>query len=243
VRAFRFSVEEKISMARFNALVTLTLALSSPLWLQAPQEDEPTLGQRDIYGRPIGQNANDNLLESLQGAWRLMAIQDEFLPISGRSHQGYMTFSGRFMAIEIHMRWTETTGEVVEDASQSGIHEIDFIGPARIRTTTLIGSYLDDEEILEWEVQGFGREFEVDVKGDRLVLTRDVGSQLIFRRQTSGTGILTDIYGVGEGARGDTDIFGAPIQSSASIEKPVEQPEPEDPDDSEDPVENGGDGE
>jgi len=226
-------------MARFNTRLTLVFALASSLWLQAPQTPA-NLNQRDIFGRPMGVDPYQDLLESLQGAWQLLEIQDEFLPLSGRSHVGFLTFSERFMSVEIHMRWTEANGDVIEDAFQSGIHEIEFVGPARIRTTTLIGSYLDDNEELEWEVRGFGREFDVLIHGDRLELARDVGSKLVFRRQASRTESQFNIYGVNEGPKGDTDIFGAPIPNAV----PVDEPDPVDTDDPEDlgdPEESTGD--
>ena len=216
-------------MARTGIRIALALALSSPVLVQTQEPERAQPGERDIFGRPMNAEPHHDLLMNMQGAWRLVEIEDELLPLAGRSHYGYVTFADRFMAVELHMRWATQGGETLEDAFQSGIHEIEFIAPARMRTTTLIGAYLDEWEQLEWEIPGFNREFEVTTNGDRLELRRDVGSKLIFRRQSIGRGVFTDVFGVPQGTRDNVDIFGAPMPEPELEPEPV--PEVIEPDD------------
>lgn len=223
-------------MARLATRIALVLAVSSSALMQFPQERErePEAGERDIFGRPLNAEPHYDLLQSMQGGWRLVEIEDEALPLAGRTQAGFFTFADRFMAVELHMSWADGNGETVEDAFQSGIHEIEFIGPARIRTRTLIGAYLDEFEELEWEVAGFSREFDINVSGDQLTLTRDIGSRLILRRQTVARSVLTDIFGVPEGSRDDVDIFGAPVLKPEPEPEVVEEEDDDDDEDNDD---------
>lgn len=227
-RAPRTSGTEVTSMSRLRTRIALALAFSSPVLVQLPQSERAKPGERDIFGRPMDAEPHHDLLKNMQGAWRLIEIRDELLPLAGRSHYGYITFADRFMSVEIHMRWADRAGEALEDAFQCGTHEIEFISASRMRTTTLIGAYLDEWEQLEWEIPGFNREFEISTNGDQLILRRDIGSELVFRRQTIGRGVFTDVFGVPQGTRDNLDIFGAPMPEPELEEEDLEGTETDD---------------
>jgi len=194
-------------------------------------EQEPSPPPVDVYGRPHPDGL-EAILEKMQGAWRLVEIVDDALPAEGRLEVGYLLVSAHFLAIEVHMTWEDTDGEPLEDAFQSGIHEFTFDGPDRLVAASLIGSYLDDEEELEWEVPTSVREFQVHVADTALTLLRDDGSYLVFERHHGDQARERNLFGT---RPGEESLFGTPPARDDAAE-----PAPADGDG--DNSEDGGDG-
>ncbi len=213
-----------LTVAALGVLPLLSL-LQDPVDAPRPEDgdpdiQDPSLGlpelepARDVFGR-VTANGSEALISGLQGGWVLVGVDDPLLPPDGRSQEGMLLVSGSYMSLEIHMTWYDQVGEPLEDAFQTGVHEFQLDGPDRISTTSLIGSYLDEDDALEWEDPGYTREFQVTLAGDRLILARDDGSSLEFRRRRSQRAQIPNIYGVRPGG---TDIFGNPIEEPTQVE-------------------------
>ena len=202
-------------MSKHFATLIATLSLTAlgawrPQPLPSQQEQAPPAEPpRDsrLFGRTAGRDAE--LIEKLQGMWQLLHIEDPNLPPEGRSHHGFLMVSGQFLAIEVHVAWDDEDGYPLEDAFQSGMHEFEIDRVGRLRTVSLIGSFLDEEEELDWEVPGTPRDFSVSLTGNFLTLARSDGSTLDFARRLPRTGHAKDFFGRQiEAPAGSTDVYG-----------------------------------
>jgi hypothetical protein len=63
-----------------------------------------------------------------------------------------------------------------------------------MRTSTVIGSYVDVIAGLAWEHPGRTREYQVELAGSRLTLRRSDGRTFVFERLLDGSA-RRDIYG------------------------------------------------
>ncbi|MFT4541491.1 MAG: hypothetical protein ACI835_003952 [Planctomycetota bacterium] len=178
------------------------------------QDEESQEGEADdvnegksVFGRTKGRA--EDIVDKLQGAWTLIHIEDPELPPEGRSHHGVMMVSGNFLAIEVHVAWDDEDGYELEDAFQSGIHEFAVDATGNLHSVSLIGSFLDEEAELDWEMPGTPRQFKVRLDRNFLTLTRSDGAALDFGRRLPRTGMTSDVFGrtdikpVGSG-----DVFG-----------------------------------
>lgn len=184
-----------------------------------PVQDEGAVA-RDLFGRPAPDQGS--VYEELQGAWQLVAIDDPELPVDGRSLHGMLLVSGQFLAIEIHVAWDDAEGNAIEDAFQTGFHEFAMDRYGTIQMLSLIGSFLDEEEELDWEAPGTVREFRAVTDGAFLTLSRPDGSSLKFVRRRPRVGQSRDIFGRtsdGSAIEG-RDMFGRTVAPQLPPELP-----------------------
>ncbi|TDJ77137.1 MAG: hypothetical protein E2O39_02620 [Planctomycetota bacterium] len=177
----------------------------------APQQG----GGTDIFGRtrPVDE-VRLARKEPFMGAWRLVQMVDHELPANGRSEEGFLLFSPGYMALQWHVMWDTVGGTGVEDDFASGIHSWDIDSLGNLTTNIMIGAFLDEEEILEYEQPGAGWTFQARITGGMLTLTRSDGSRMTFVRHLGlGPGAGRDIFG--RTARDDetVDIFGRKVKS------------------------------
>lgn len=180
-----------------------------------PRDEGPVA--RDLFGRAA--RSSDDIYELLQGAWQLIALEDPQLDSQGRSVAGMMVVSGQFLAIELHVAWDSSDGIPLDDDFQTGIHEFVLDQSGKLTLISLIGSYLDDTLLLEWEQPGMVREFRMITDGAFLTLMRTDGSALKFVRRAARVGRSRDIFGRTqreEGVEIDRDIFGRPVKVKPS---------------------------
>jgi len=195
-------------------LACLPLAYQQGQQEQRPDPDGVDETAVDVFGRPETDDENNgSLFERMQGAWQLVHIEDPLLSTDGRSHRGFLLVSGNFLAIEVHIAWDAPDGEPIEDAHQSGIHEFQVDPFGRLVTRALIGSFLDEQDELDWEIPGTPRAFRVTTEGKFLSLRREDGSRLDFARRKAFTSRARDVFGRPGETTEKTDIYGRPVSS------------------------------
>lgn len=141
----------------------------------APVQDKP----KD----PPSTLAQNRVLEQLQGAWKLRKIEDKRLLATGRLETGYMVVSGSHMALEIHIGFTQDSGEVGEPLFHTGIYAVEVDKELGLVLKTLIGSQTDRRYRAVAEQPGRERRYAPELVGAVLTLRRDDGAQFIFDRQ------------------------------------------------------------
>lgn len=172
-------------------------------------------GGTDIFGRtrPTDETRLERK-EPFLGAWRLVQMVDEELPDNGRTEEGFLLFSPGFMALEWHVMWNTQGGTGVEDDFASGIHSWDLDSLGNLTSNVLIGAFLDEDEVLEYEQPGFAWTFLARISGGMLTLTRNDGSRMTFvRHGGSGRGPGSDIFGRNSSDDETLDIFGRNVKT------------------------------
>ncbi len=171
----------------FTAAACVCLvALSLAPVQERPKPSAPTLAQSQV-------------LDSVQGAWRLRKIEDKNLRTQGRQETGYFVVSGSHAAIEIHIGYTLVNGTLGEPEFQSGIYAASVDSERKLVLGTLIGMRTDRAVKAIAEPVGQSRKFGVEVAGAMLTLRRDDGAVFQFDRLQDKSG-KSDFYGrpVGE---------------------------------------------
>lgn len=178
-----------------------------------PQADAPEYG-KDIFGRNVPLKGDP--YGPLQGLWQLVDIDDPELPRSSREHEGYLLVHGKALAFELHVQWSDAHYRGVlffsrgrwdpADVFQTGIHQFQLDRLGNLRTTALIGSYLDEEDRLAWEDAGATREYQLEVSDNSLTLVRPDGARYDFARHRSAIGSQLDFFGAP--GVGERDVFG-----------------------------------
>ena len=187
-------------MNRLLPLVAVLVGVGALVFAQESNQGQDL----DIFGRPIPEEQKDKLLDSMQGAWQLLDVDDTELPEEDREMSGFLLVSGNFLSIEIHISWEE-----FDDAFQTGIHEFRLNEAGELLASSMIGSYLDADDELEWERPGLMRRFNVAITGDVLSLTRDDGSRFEFIRRNRRRFFANDFFNDAEDFDPLDDFFDA----------------------------------
>lgn len=177
--------------------------------LQDP-ESSPEL---DLYGRPA-RKAGANISKRMQGCWRLTALDNREWPSSGRDLLGFLLVSDGFLSFEVQAFW-ESRLEDVPDGYQTFMAKFVADKTGKVRTQSLVGSYLDREEgTLEWEVPGMPREFKATMPtNSRLELLWGNNSRMTFERVRRNGTTTASFFGLpNKGLQAERDIFGREVK-------------------------------
>jgi len=211
-----------IPRAAFVLLAGLTLPTARALLVQDPdpeqeppkkegsEEGERESLERDLFGRVRTKPGRSH---PFLGAWQLVALEAKGYPSQGMEPNGFLLVADDFLAFEMHVSWDpNVAGEELIEGFQTFMAEYSLLGGAVLRCRTLIGSYLEEEDDeLEWEPAGMGREFLMELKGGFLTLTWDQTDSMTFARRKAGGGGGENIFGRATNlptVRKGADIFG-----------------------------------
>ena len=145
-----------------------------------PEPQDPTEGA----GADRVRIDRKKLLKDLQGAWRLVEMHSPTLYPQSRKDVGYCLFAGTSMSLEMHLGWMSDAASVEAKTFQSGTHNFDIDDEGFLRTSTLIGAYVNRVGELEFESPGTSRSYRVTLVSGRLTLARADGQTLAFERMT-----------------------------------------------------------
>lgn len=173
-------------MQALAAACACLVALSLAPVQERPKPAAPTLSQEQV-------------LDSVQGAWRLRKIEDKNLPTQGRQEAGYFVVAGSHAAIEIHVGYTLLNGTLGDPEFQSGIFAASVDSERKLVLSTLIGMRTDRSIKAIAEPVGQARKFAVEAAGAMLTLRREDGAVFQFDKLQDKSGKF-DFYGrpVGE---------------------------------------------
>lgn len=179
---------------------------------EVANEDEEI--ERDIFGRVRtkprlpGEESN-----SMQGMWQLVAMELEGYPDEGLTPVGFLLIGEAFLAFELQAYYSDdvTDDDPWEDGYQTFMAEYEVISGQQLICTSLIGSYLDEEEdILDYEPPGIVREFTIERTGKLLTLRFGDDDWMTFGKREPTGSRLQDLYGRDRGTRTKLgpDIYG-----------------------------------
>ncbi|MFT7679458.1 MAG: hypothetical protein ACI8QC_003460 [Planctomycetota bacterium] len=174
----------------------------------ASQDPEPSV-EVDLYGRPASK-AGANIARRMRGCWRLVELDNPDWPTTGRDLLGFLLVADGFLSFEVQAFWENRTGNV-PDAYQTFTAQFVADKTGKVRTQSLVGSYLDREEgTLEWENPGMPREFEASMPTDsRLEIIWGDNNRMAFERIRKVGPSAASFYGrPSKGLQGERDIFG-----------------------------------
>lgn len=140
-----------------------------------PQGEPPTASERVRIDRK-------KLREDIQGAWRLVELQSPNIYAQSRTDVGYCLISGNCLSLELHLGWMSDPATIDARSFQSGTHTFDIDDEGQLRTSTLIGAYINRANILQFDSPGYARSYKVTLVANRLSLARSDGQTLIFER-------------------------------------------------------------
>ena len=181
--------------------------LASALLLAVPRSLAPQDGPdtRPSVHR-TAKTTSDKLTAEMQGAWRLTDFKSAVVRQEGRVSTGYALVNGNYIAIEVHVGWTDQDRQVQDRNFLAGMHRFDFDEASHMLMTSMISSSINLQGQLEFEPPGKARPYDVTYAGNRLTLARTDGQLFEFER-------LPDI------ATTHRDIFGRPIQEKKEEKK------------------------
>lgn len=196
-----------------HAAVALVALLPWAAPSSAPEasaiQDPETSHELDLYGRPA-RKASADIAKRMQGCWRLTALDNREWPSAGRDLLGFLLVSDGFLSFEVQAFW-ESRAENVPDGYQTFLAQFVADKTGKVRTQSLVGSYLDREEgSLEWEAPGMPREFEATMPSDsRLELLWGNESRMTFERVRRNSPTAASFYGLpSKGLQAERDIYG-----------------------------------
>jgi hypothetical protein len=146
---------------------------------------------QDPKPKPVGPKgqriANAALVESMQGCWRLKELHSNTLRNEQRQEVGYCLVTENYFSIELHWGWMDDTGtRALRKDFQSGMHRFEIDHRGRVVTSTMVGSFVNREEKLEFEAAGKSRTYDVQVDPKGMTWKRDDGTRFVFERVTEG---------------------------------------------------------
>jgi hypothetical protein len=176
---------------------------------QKPPQDEPSTATERV------RVDRKKLRDDIQGAWRLIEFQTASLPSKSRKDVGYCLISGSCLSLELHMGWMPDPATIQGRGFQSGTHTFEIDDEGQLRTSTLIGAYINRASVLEFDRPGYARTYTVTVANNQLSMARADGQTLVFER-------MLDVMQ-------ERDFFGRPKREAPKSnvdEKPDSNDEP-----------------
>lgn len=132
--------------------------------------------------KPVPRKAVGDVIDQMQGAWRLVELRSKKLPIERRQEAGYCIVSGIYMSLEIHVGWMGQENLIAGADFTSGMHRLDLTSDHRVRTSSLIGSYINENGKMEFEQPGKARTLAVTFNGTRMTLEREDGNRYVLEK-------------------------------------------------------------
>lgn len=166
------------------------------------------------------------LHKELQGAWRLVEFHAPTLYPQARKDVGYCLFAGSSMSLEMHLGWMSDAVNVEAKTFQSGTHNFDLDDQGFLRTSSLIGAFVNRVGELQFESPGTSRTYKVTLSAGRLTLARTDGQTLAFERMTDSK-LDRDFFGRKRRELPKADVEEPPAPKEDS-EPPKESEPPKD---------------
>lgn len=132
--------------------------------------------------KPAPRSPVGDTIDQMQGAWKLVDLQARLLPEDRRQEAGYCVVSGIYMTLEVHVGWMGPEGQVAGVDLSTGTHRVELVGANRIRSSSLIGSFINKNGKLEFEQPGKARNFAVVFVGTRMTFEREDGNKYVFEK-------------------------------------------------------------
>lgn len=167
------------------------VAVAALAFAQDPEDDVP------LDPLPGVAKKNAALLEEMQGAWRLIELDDPFLETANRAEDAVLLVADEFLSIELHVAYFDSPQRdaLLDSFFQSGTYRFRLDEEGNLQAEILIGSVTTHEGFLDFEAPGRRRPFEAEILEDRLHLTRlDRGTHFVFERLPSGR-MRRDLFG------------------------------------------------
>jgi hypothetical protein len=168
---------------------------------QKPEDPKPTPTR--------GQEKEmDRIQRDLQGLWKLTAMDWPMLRDVATEQTAYCLVSGNVLSMEFHIIVKGPGQRTEQTIFDSGIWRFEIAEANRLMLTSIIGSYLRPEDPnvlvspfigkanrLEFRVPGSTHRYDVQLLGDKLIMTHATGQKLTFQRTPIGANERRDAYG------------------------------------------------
>jgi len=196
-----------LSPAMQIAVLSASLCLfSAALLLPAPKVQKPpsppltpTKGQAKEMVR---------IEKDLQGLWKLTSMDWPLLRDASTESVAYCLVSGDVLSMEFHIIVKGPDQRTEQTLFDSGMWRFEIAEANRLMLTSIIGSYLrpEDPNVLwspfvskanriEFRAPGSTHRYDVQLLGDKLILTHSRGQKLAFQRMVMGSVQERDAYG------------------------------------------------
>lgn len=181
------------------------LALTAPL-IQAPKTPVPEAPPVTLTRGQVKEV--ERIQAELQGMWKLTAMDWPLLRGASTEQVAYCLVNGNVLSMEYHVVVKgpeQRTEQVIFD---SGMWRFEIGEANRLMLTSIIGSFLRPEDPnvlwspfvgkanrLEFRAPGSKHRYDIQLLGDKLILTHASGQKLTFQRADIGTVQRRDAYG------------------------------------------------
>ncbi len=165
---------QSISAVTFFATLALCLPIGS--------QDKPAQPQREPSAQERLKSALDKIRTQMQGAWRLEELRTPSQSQERRREVGICLVTGNYMSLELHIGWISDRSRIDAKDFQSGTYRFEVIEGGMVEMSTMIGSFMNSAQLLQFEEPNTVRRFQIEVKPDSMTLRRNDGQQFGFVR-------------------------------------------------------------
>ena len=160
---------------------------------------------------PAAQKEIDRVEEEMQGVWRMIELRSPDLPPAKHSEIAYCIVQGAHLSVEVHMDWLNDEGRIRRRSFESGFYHVEILEGPKIDMRSMISSFLDERDWLQFRPPGFERRYKIEIANDRMVWSREDGQRSVWERLPS--------------TRAKRDAFGRLIKPAAEAEPRKDDPD------------------
>lgn len=156
---------------------------------QPPPEARPTPNDAEL-------KSVQAKVDAMQGLWRLTELRTPKTPQTRREEVGYLLVSGMCFSLEMHWGWVGPDGRTFSNKDfQSGMHRFEMDDAGNMDTSSVIGSYFNQQGLLEWEQPGKTRRYKIVQHEKRMTWSNEEGISLTFEQMPEPRFVRRDVFG------------------------------------------------
>lgn len=191
---------------QIHTLSAALAVLGTAFLLVSPQSPKP---EEPVVTLPAGtQKEVDRIQKEMQGLWKLSAMDWPLLRGASTDQVAYCLVSGNVMSMEFHVIIKGPDQRTEQTMFDSGFWSFEIGDANRLLLKSMIGSYLRPEDPnvlwspfvgkanrLEFRAPGSTHRYDIQLVGDKMILTHDKGQKLTFTRMPTDGPLKRDAYG------------------------------------------------
>lgn len=190
-----------------RSLTLVLLSAASPLFLlpvaqgpqpaapQTPSSPPPVPPELQVTPSPGAHKEILRTAKAMQGLWTLREFAWPHLDGVSSEFRGYCLVSDNHVSFEVHIGLRDSQQRPKDVLLDSGIWRFDVVEGGRMILTSLIGSYIDQKNRVEFREAGTQCRYEITARGEQMIWSKEDGQRLVFVRLTDFGPKRVDAFG------------------------------------------------
>lgn len=133
--------------------------------------------------------------KAMQGVWTLREFAWPHLDGVSSEFRGFCMVSDTHVSFEIHIGLRDSQMRPKDVLLDAGLWRFDVVEGGRMILTSLIGSYIDQKNRVEFRQEGTQCRYDITARGDQMVWSKEDGQRLVFARIAESGPKRVDAFG------------------------------------------------